>query len=254
MQGEEERPLRAEAPAESSGHVEQTLLGSTTGKRSRCPEQPPPRPPPQLSVTAVAAAEASRRRVWDDRGRTTLVINLASIMERVDEQLLPALYSRVGASFAADPEQLGVLTFARAVVQELASPLAGVLGHYVNRVYVITAGAALWGAMCLCFAFTRSLGQVGWEGGGGYGDPGCKSDAVLLQTGELLALHAGHPALGHQRHRARHVADASAWRCCAVLPPCPLPTKLQCTGSSTAAAMPLPQPAAWRSWFQQPCL
>ena len=67
---------------------------------------------------------------------------------------------RPGASFAASPEHLGILTFARAVVQALASPLAGVLGHYVNRTHVITAGAALWGAMCLCFAFTRSIAQV----------------------------------------------------------------------------------------------
>ena len=72
-------------------------------------------------------------------------------------QLLPALYSFVGRSFHADPQQLGVLTFSRAVVQALASPLAGVLGHYANRVHVITAGAALWGLMCLLFATAHSV-------------------------------------------------------------------------------------------------
>ena len=49
-------------------------------------------------------------------------------------QLLPALFRFVGHSFQADPEQLGTLTFSRAVVQALASPLAGILGHYVDRV------------------------------------------------------------------------------------------------------------------------
>ncbi|KAL4425866.1 hypothetical protein ABPG75_009882 [Micractinium tetrahymenae] len=81
-------------------------------------------------------------------------------MERVDEQLLPALYRYVGAAFHATPRQLGTLTFSRAVVQALFSPLAGLAGHWLNRVHVIAAGAAIWGACCLCFAATRSLGQA----------------------------------------------------------------------------------------------
>lgn len=160
----EQRPLRAELQApESSRSVEQDgtihIEGSQHSQAEleqppAAPLRPPPLPPPLLP-------RRLQQPVWDERGRTTLVINLASIMERVDEQLLPALYSRVGASFSADPEHLGILTFARAVVQALASPLAGVLGHYVNRVWVITAGAALWGCMCLGFAFTHSIEQVG---------------------------------------------------------------------------------------------
>jgi hypothetical protein len=139
--------------------------------------------------------------------RTTLLINLASVMERVDEQvlgggetggegeegvamraaaaratdrstqhtpplcsafappiravqLLPALYAFVGHSFHATPRQLGTLTMARAIVQAGASPLAGVLGQAVSRVWVIAGGAALWGAMCLGFATTHSVHQV----------------------------------------------------------------------------------------------
>lgn len=170
MQAEEQLPLRVELEApDSSSPVEQGTASSSRSGRSSHesfqaqPEQPPLAPPPTLAPLPPEPSllpRPARQHVWDERGRTTLVINLASIMERVDEQLLPALYSRVGASFSADPEQLGILTFARAVVQALASPLAGVLGHYVNRVWVITAGAALWGAACLCFAFTRSIGQV----------------------------------------------------------------------------------------------
>lgn len=58
--------------------------------------------------------------------RTTALISLASILEKCDEQILPALYSRVGASFGATPTQLGNITLARALVQALSSPLAGV--------------------------------------------------------------------------------------------------------------------------------
>lgn len=56
-------------------------------------------------------------------------------------------------------QHLGTLTFARAVVQALASPLAGLLGQYINRVYVIAAGAALWGAMCMGFSTVHTVAQ-----------------------------------------------------------------------------------------------
>ena len=59
---------------------------------------------------------------------TRLCNALAAIMERMDEQILPAVYNAIGASFHATPSQLGVLTLARALVQALASPLGGILG------------------------------------------------------------------------------------------------------------------------------
>ena len=63
---------------------------------------------------------ASRKRT------TTSLINLASILEKCDEQILPALYSRVGKSLNATPSQVGLITLARAFVQALTSPLAGI--------------------------------------------------------------------------------------------------------------------------------
>jgi hypothetical protein len=50
------------------------------------------------------------------------------IMERMDEQILPAVYAFVGASFNATPSQLGALTLGRAMVQALSSPAGGFLG------------------------------------------------------------------------------------------------------------------------------
>lgn len=76
--------------------------------------EPPPMPPTQPLLPPWADASAplaspapARRRGMSAHARTTLLINLSSVMERVDEQLLPALYSRVGRSLAADPQVLG---------------------------------------------------------------------------------------------------------------------------------------------------
>lgn len=46
-----------------------------------------------------------------------MLVYLAAIVERADEQVLPAVYFFVGRSLGATPTQLGALTFCRAVVQ-----------------------------------------------------------------------------------------------------------------------------------------
>jgi hypothetical protein len=51
-----------------------------------------------------------------------------SIMEKMDEQILPAVSRFIGCSFRARPHQLGNITFGRALVQALASPLGGIAG------------------------------------------------------------------------------------------------------------------------------
>ena len=64
----------------------------------------------------------------NDKFKTTVLINLAGIMERMDEQILPALYNFIGQSFHATPSQLGTLTLCRAFVQALSSPIGGLSG------------------------------------------------------------------------------------------------------------------------------
>lgn len=81
-----------------------------------------------LCKLEVGALLECRGWLNDERVRTTLLINLASIMERTDEQILPAVYRWIGAAFHATPSQLGNLTFCRAVVQAVASPLGGFAG------------------------------------------------------------------------------------------------------------------------------
>lgn len=60
---------------------------------------------------------------------TTILVNLSAIIERTDEQLLPASYAFVAASLNASPRQLGYLTQCRALVQALASPVGGFAGR-----------------------------------------------------------------------------------------------------------------------------
>ena len=53
----------------------------------------------------------------------------AAVLEKLDEQLLPSLYASVASSFSATAQELGWITFGRALVQALASPLGGLAGQ-----------------------------------------------------------------------------------------------------------------------------
>ena len=73
-----------------------------------------------------------------------ILINLAAIMERADENLLPSVYKEVSEAFNAGPSDLGYLTFVRNFVQGLASPLAGVLVITYDRPIVLAIGTVCW--------------------------------------------------------------------------------------------------------------
>jgi MFS family permease len=96
----------------------------------------------------------------DDNGdsfKTTVLINAASVLEKCDEQILPALYSRVGASLNASPTQLGYITLARAFVQALTSSLAGFASEFFPRGTVIGIGCCIWAFFTSAFACVSSL-------------------------------------------------------------------------------------------------
>ncbi|KAL6846062.1 hypothetical protein ACP4OV_023510 [Aristida adscensionis] len=104
------------------------------------------------------------------RRRTLLLLNLASVMERADEALLPAVYREVGAALGATPAWLGALTLCRSVVQAACYPLAAYAAARHNRAHVVAAGAFLWAAATflvgisgtfLQAAISRGLNGVG---------------------------------------------------------------------------------------------
>ncbi|KAF0913184.1 hypothetical protein E2562_020350 [Oryza meyeriana var. granulata] len=95
-----------------------------------------------------------------ERRRTLLLVNLASIMERADEALLPAVYREVGAALHATPTGLGALTLCRSVVQAACYPLAAYAAARHNRARVIAVGAFLWAAATLLVAVSDTFLQV----------------------------------------------------------------------------------------------
>jgi hypothetical protein len=72
--------------------------------------------------------------------RTLALVNLAAIMERADEALLPAVYREVGAALHASPVGLGTLT--------------------LYRSHVVAVGAVLWAAATFLVAISGTFAQV----------------------------------------------------------------------------------------------
>ncbi|KAG6721954.1 hypothetical protein I3842_03G137700 [Carya illinoinensis] len=91
---------------------------------------------------------------------TLVLVNLASIMERADESLLPGVYKEVGAALHTDPTGLGSLTLFRSIVQCSCYPLAAYLAMHYNRAHVIALGAFLWAAATFLVAISSTFFQV----------------------------------------------------------------------------------------------
>ncbi|KEH20844.1 putative major facilitator superfamily [Medicago truncatula] len=91
---------------------------------------------------------------------TLVLVNLAGIMERADESLLPGVYKEIGDELNADPTALGSLTLFRSLVQAFCYPLAAYLATRHNRAHVIALGAFLWAAATFLVAVSSTFLQV----------------------------------------------------------------------------------------------
>ncbi|EES13816.1 hypothetical protein BDA96_07G133400 [Sorghum bicolor] len=100
-------------------------------------------------------AEAASRRRW-----TLVLVNLASVLEKADEVLLPAVYKEVGAALGASPTALGSLTLCRALVQAACYPLAAYASARHDRARVVAVGAFLWAAATFLVAVSGSFLQM----------------------------------------------------------------------------------------------
>lgn len=99
-----------------------------------------------------------------------ILINLAAIMERADENLLPSVYKEVSEAFNAGPSDLGYLTFIRNFVQGLASPLAGVLVINHDRPTVLAMGTFCWALSTAAVGASQHFLQVAfWRAINGFG-------------------------------------------------------------------------------------
>ncbi|KAL5820202.1 hypothetical protein ACOSQ3_022084 [Xanthoceras sorbifolium] len=91
---------------------------------------------------------------------TLVLVNIAGIMERADEALLPGVYKEVGRDLHTDPTGLGSLTLFRSIVQASCYPLAAYLAVRHNRARVIALGAFLWAAATFLVAISTTFFQV----------------------------------------------------------------------------------------------
>ncbi|KAK6940145.1 Major facilitator superfamily [Dillenia turbinata] len=91
---------------------------------------------------------------------TLVLVNLAGIMERADESLLPGVYKEVGAALHTNPTGLGSLTLFRSMVQASCYPLAAYLAVRHNRIHVIALGAFLWATATFLVAFSSTFFEV----------------------------------------------------------------------------------------------
>ncbi|KAK9113169.1 hypothetical protein Scep_020688 [Stephania cephalantha] len=99
-----------------------------------------------------------------------ILINMASIMERADENLLPSVYKEVSEAFNAGPTDLGYLTFIRNFVQALSSPLAGILVLHYDRPTVLAMGTLCWALSTAAVGLSRHFIQVAlWRAVNGFG-------------------------------------------------------------------------------------
>eukprot|EP00250_Pteridium_aquilinum_P033859 c6503_g1_i1 orf=441-1865(-) len=101
---------------------------------------------------------------------SAFLINLAAIMEKADETIMPAVYKEVGEDFGASPSQLGYLTFVRAFTQSLASPLAGILSLRYSRPSVVGFGTLFWAFSTVGVAISQTFLQCAvWRAVNGVG-------------------------------------------------------------------------------------
>ncbi|KAM3359462.1 putative MFS-type transporter YwfA-like isoform X1 [Capsicum galapagoense] len=91
---------------------------------------------------------------------TIVLVNLAGIMEKADESLLPGVYKEVGEALHTDPTGLGSLTLFRSMVQSACYPIAAYLAVRHNRTHVIAYGAFLWATATFLVAFSTTFFQL----------------------------------------------------------------------------------------------
>ncbi|KAG0585088.1 hypothetical protein KC19_3G257100 [Ceratodon purpureus] len=101
------------------------------------------------------------REWWSNEAtRTLLMVNLAGIMERADEALLPGVYREIGLAMHASPAKLGSLTLVRSLVQAFCAPLAAYASVNHNRANVIALGAFLWAVATFFVGISGTFTQV----------------------------------------------------------------------------------------------
>ncbi|KAI9089352.1 hypothetical protein K1719_029631 [Acacia pycnantha] len=123
-----------------------------------------------LPIYGLKRSETMKRIQIFGFSLSLILINLAAIMERADENLLPSVYKEVSEAFNAGPSDLGYLTFIRNFVQGLSSPLAGILVLNHDRPTILAMGTFCWALSTAAVGISHDFLQVAfWRAVNGFG-------------------------------------------------------------------------------------
>ncbi|KAL1215982.1 putative sphingolipid transporter spinster-like protein [Cardamine amara subsp. amara] len=89
-----------------------------------------------------------------------IIINLATMMQRADEKLIPSTAKELKEAFHANLADIGFLSFIRNIVQGLASPLAGLFAISYDRPTVFAFGSFFWVSSTVATGVSRYFIQV----------------------------------------------------------------------------------------------
>nr|XP_051230841.1 uncharacterized protein LOC127349094 [Lolium perenne] len=103
----------------------------------------------------VNMSSDERQRHW-----TLAVVTVASLLERADEAVLPAVYKEVGAAMGVSPAALGSLSLCRALVQAACYPLAACAAARHDRARIVAVGAFLWAVATMLVGFSNTFLQM----------------------------------------------------------------------------------------------
>ncbi len=81
----------------------------------------------------------------ENRSRTQILINSASIIDEADDQILPAMYLPLQQRLGLSLIQLGAITAIGSLLQSVSTPLWGYLSDTHSRRLILSLGCFLWG-------------------------------------------------------------------------------------------------------------
>ncbi|MCD9644928.1 hypothetical protein HAX54_033460 [Datura stramonium] len=153
---------------------------------------------------------------------------MAAIMERADENLLPAVYKEVSETFKAGPSDLGYLTFIRNFVQDCRQWRYLVINY--DRPTVLAIGILCWslstGAVGASkyfmqtsmdesrgtgFGFLSLVGTVGGIGGGAIATGGLDREAKYQFNVDLDGVLDSHESGHESANVSVHCFAGSGW-------------------------------------------
>ena len=84
-------------------------------------------------------------KFFENRSRTQILINSASIIDEADDQILPAMYLPLQQRLGLSLVQLGLITAIGSLLQSVSTPIWGYLSDTRSRKTILSVGCFLWG-------------------------------------------------------------------------------------------------------------